>query len=96
MTGTSKQIILIDQLAPGWDIKGIGNFDNEGVDDLVWENTDTSEYRIWAMVFNRDGNTITLSRDSVYPGPKAEVVGRSWHIKGIVYFDNPVLVWRQE
>jgi hypothetical protein len=51
--------------ANGWRIYGIGDFDGNGVTDLVWRRTnDVGEVRIWFL--NNDGS---VSRDVGLPAP---------------------------
>ncbi|PJN23039.1 hypothetical protein [Kitasatospora sp. CB02891] len=73
---------LIHVGAP-WQIAGTADFDQEGVPDIVWHNTDTGETQIWYM----GGSNRIFSRQSVVDRNGSPVyVGAPWQIAGVGYF----------
>jgi hypothetical protein len=57
---------------PAWQAIGTGDFYGNGLSDILWQNTSTSQLSIWEM----DGNTrIGGGAVSAIPGP-------SWHAIG--------------
>ena len=84
---TTRVITTVSDL--GWQIVGMGRFDEDGIEDLVWRNATSGENAIWYM--NADGSlkastrVITPVRDS------------NWRIAGVGAFDDDGiedLVWR--
>jgi hypothetical protein len=72
-----------------WDLKGVGDFDQDGSkDDLLWRNTFSGENRIWYM----DGMTPTTSEALL------EVPVGGWDIAGVGDFEGTGIqddiVWR--
>jgi hypothetical protein len=68
-----------------WHIAGVGDFNGDGTDDLVWENTSTGKRRIWFFKNGAFSSSIDL--------PTVPV---QWHIAGAGDFSgdgNAGLVW---
>jgi hypothetical protein len=59
---------------PGWDLKGTGDFNQDGYPDLLWHNQTTGEVAVWllrGMTFTRQ---VTLPWN--IPGPSWNIVSR--------------------
>jgi 5-hydroxyisourate hydrolase-like protein (transthyretin family) len=70
-----------------WQIVGTGDFNHDGIADLVWRNQDTGQNAIWQMNSTdvETGYYLTSVADS------------NWQIAGIADFDgdgSPDLLWR--
>ena len=61
---------------PSWQIKGTGDFNNDGRADILWQNADGTA-GIWLM----DGMTVLAA------GPVGTNPGPSWHIVGSGDYD---------
>lgn len=62
---------LIDSAADqGWQIKGFGDFDSNGKNDVVWRNQTTGKIGIWY-----DGDKSTATEFTPSPGTKWDVAG---------------------
>jgi hypothetical protein len=71
-----------------WQVAGIGDFDGDGKDDILWHNSATGENYIYFM----DGRSIKPSE-----GYTRTVPDSSWHIVGIGDFDGDGkadILWR--
>jgi hypothetical protein len=71
-----------------WQIKGTGDFNNDGRADILWQNTDGTA-GIWLM----DGLTV-LNQGAVGTNP-----GIAWHIKGSGDYDgdgNSDILWQND
>ena len=83
--GGENPIVVANQ---NWVIEGVGDFDGDGEDDLVWRNYNSGENVIWFM----DGTTPTRSQFFL------QVPDTTWRIQGVGDFDNDGLqddlVWR--
>jgi hypothetical protein len=52
----------------GWHVKGVGDFDGDGKDDVLWRYLGTGHTLVWKM----NGRTVDASKyTSVYPGSNA-------------------------
>ncbi|MFJ9612039.1 FG-GAP repeat domain-containing protein [Kitasatospora sp. NPDC101176] len=72
---------LIHVGAP-WQIAGTADFDQEGIPDIVWHNTDTGETQIWNM-----GTSRVFSRQDVVDRNGIPThVGAPWQIAGVANF----------
>jgi hypothetical protein len=79
-------------VAAGWNLVGMGDFDGNGVPDLVWQNASTRQ-----VVVHYYGGT----GGAVYQGwnwlQQADVSG--WHVAAVADFDGngvPDLVWQND
>src|SRR4029079_11528137 len=71
---------------PGWSVAGTGDFDGNGLGDILWRNTTSGQVAIWLM----NGATI-LSSGSLGP------VTNDWVIAGTGDFDGngmTDILWR--
>jgi ELWxxDGT repeat protein len=71
-----------------WQIVGLGDFDRNRTDDLLWQNRQTGEVGIWKLDGNNQVTVINLP-----------TVGLGWAVKGIADFDrdgNVDLFWQNE
>src|SRR5438046_358114 len=74
--------------ASGWQVQGVGDFDGDGKDDILWRNTSTGENYIYLM----DGTTIKPPEGFI-----RTVADPSWTVAGIGDFDGDGkadIVWR--
>jgi hypothetical protein len=63
----------------GWNIEGVGDFNEDGKADILWQNTSTGQVDIWLM----NGTTIASQ------GSPATVLPSSgWSIHGVGDFDG--------
>jgi hypothetical protein len=76
----------------GWQSQGIGDFDGEGNNDLLWRDAESGELAVWTM----NGSTVVTSATaSVNPGAYTSATG--WHVQGIGDFDGDGksdILWR--
>src|SRR5438046_7922467 len=73
--------------ASGWQVQGIGDFDGDGKDDILWRNTSTGENYIYLM------NGLTIASQ----GSINSVGDQAWQVKGIGDFDGDGkadILWR--
>src|SRR5438445_5398057 len=80
---------FVDSVDPvsGWQVQGVGDFDGDGRDDVLWRNLATGENYIWLM----NGRTIASG------GFLTQVGGQAWQVKGIGDFDGDGkadILWR--
>src|SRR5438034_477197 len=71
----------------GWQVQGIGDFDGDGRDDVLWRNLSTGENYIYLM----NGSTIASE------GYLNTVSDPAWQVKGIGDFDGDGkadILWR--
>ena len=61
----------------GWSIAGIGDFNGDGMADVIWQNSNTGDVYIWLM----NGTTITSQVDM-------GVIGSGWAIRGVGDFNG--------
>jgi hypothetical protein len=84
--GGSTGITVAD---PNWVIEGVGDYDADGQDDLLWRNYASGQNLIWLM----DGNTPqdVLEIQISVPDP-------NWQIEGVGDFDGDLtrddIIWR--
>jgi hypothetical protein len=72
---------LVDQ---PWSIVGAGDFNKNGLADILWHNSSTQETKIWFMdVFTIDSRANVVAGDG-----GADIVGPPWSIVGVSDFDN--------
>jgi hypothetical protein len=64
-----------------WDVKGVGDFNEDGVGDLVWRNKLTGENAVWLMK-NSEG-TVQLDK-----GYFIQSANKDWQIKGVADFNG--------
>src|SRR5213078_403445 len=76
-TASQGSVNFVDP-ASGWEVQGIGDFDGDGKDDIVWRNTSTGENYIYLM------NGLTIAR----PGSINSLSDQAWQMKGIGDFDG--------
>src|SRR5256886_225265 len=77
---------VVDSVS-GWQVQGIGDFDGDGRDDVLWRNRATGENYIWLM----NGWTIASG------GLIRTVADQAWQVKGIGDFDGDGkadILWR--
>lgn len=74
-----------------WKVKGIGDFNNDGQNDILWRNTSTFQAAAWIM---NTGGLTQASYSMISPS-----AGTPWDIVGVGDFDNdgdPDLLWQQQ
>ncbi|WP_107383005.1 FG-GAP repeat domain-containing protein [Streptomyces agglomeratus] len=67
-----------------WNIVGAGNFNGDGKDDILWQNSDTHETQIWFM----NGHKRTGRATVVDENGDRTVVGHPWNIVGAGNFNG--------
>jgi hypothetical protein len=72
-----------------WDIKGVGDFDNDGKQNILWQNATRGENAIWGIVYtpaaNKISETFTLNVDKT-KFIKSTPIG--WSMNGWADFNN--------
>src|SRR5438876_1386765 len=71
----------------GWQVAGIGDFDGDGKDDILWRNSATGENYIYFM----NGTTVLME------GVLRQVADLNWKIAGVGDFDGDAkadILWR--
>lgn len=76
---------------PAWAIEGIGDYDGDGQDDLVWRNETTGQNSVWLMDEAQRAGSVALDK----------VTGAGWQIQGVGSFQtNSIvgsdLIWRNQ
>src|SRR2546426_771190 len=87
LTIASEGSVNVVDPTSGWQVQGIGDFDGDGRDDVLWRNLATGENYIWLM----NGWTIASG------GLIRTVADQAWQVKGIGDFDGDGkadILWR--
>src|SRR3989449_106838 len=87
LTIASEGSVNVVDPVSGWQVQGIGDFDGDGRDDVLWRNLATGENYIWLM----NGSTIASG------GLLRTVADQAWQVKGIGDFDGDGkadILWR--
>src|SRR2546422_291567 len=87
LTIASEGSVNVVDPVSGWQVQGIGDFDGDGRDDVLWRNLATGENYIWLM----NGWTIASG------GLIRTVADQAWQVKGIGDFDGDGkadILWR--
>jgi hypothetical protein len=91
MDGNSlKEGTLLDPRVadPNWNIEGIGDFDQDGQEDLLWRNYSSGYNAIWYM----DGGNL---KEGIFLEPR--IADTNWKIEGVGDFNqdgHQDLMWR--
>jgi hypothetical protein len=88
-TNYLKTVPVIKLPDPNWKIETTGDFDSDGVTDLVWRNLTSGENRIWLMNSN---NTIRVNAQL-----PTVAANSGWRVVGAADFTGegkPDLLWR--
>ncbi|MBE9032200.1 FG-GAP repeat protein [filamentous cyanobacterium LEGE 11480] len=84
---------------PNWDIQAIGDFNNDGSDDLVWRHQTLGQNAVWYLQNNqfvRNPGAPQLNIDFAY---FPSMPDQNWQIKGSADFNGDGradLVWRNQ
>lgn len=87
-----RAALVLPDVGPnsGWEIGGVGDFNNDSRPDVLWRNFGTGENVVWIM----------QDQDSVDHSESIEsVAGKSWHVGGVADFDDNGrvdIVWRND
>jgi hypothetical protein len=65
-------------IGPPWAIVGVGDFDLDGIADILWHNSETDETQVWFM----DRNSISRRGTVLGEDGNAVFIGAPWHIVG--------------
>src|SRR3989442_849014 len=87
LTIASEGSVNVVDPTSGWQVQGIGDFDGDGRDDVLWRNLATGENYIWLM----NGWTIASG------GLIRTVADQAWQVKGIGDLDGDGradILWR--
>src|SRR5436190_1882044 len=71
----------------GWQVQGIGDFDGDSRDDILWRNSSTGENYIYVM------NGLTIASE----GYLRTALDQAWQVKGVGDFDGDGkadILWR--
>ncbi len=72
----------IESRASQWSIRGVGDFDGDGQEDIIWNNTSTGQYSVWYM----NGDQTKKSEATFGP-----IIGdRNWQIEAVGDFNDDV------
>jgi hypothetical protein len=104
MNGTSVVAsVQVGNASADWVIKGVGQFDLDGVPDLLWYNAATGQASIWLMSPSGTMRTFTVpgqaSLDWTLVGPVSMVIdGRRAPIAGLMWRNTSgaVAFWRMQ
>jgi len=76
---------IISRMGSVWQIKGVSDFDGDGRDDILWQNSSTGQVYIWLL----DGVTPFAQLKALNRGGSiADRMGSVWQIKGVSDFDG--------
>jgi hypothetical protein len=67
----------------GWQAQGLGDFDGDGKNDLLWRDSATGELAVWTM---NGATVVTSATASVNPGAYTATTG--WQVQGIGDFNG--------
>ena len=79
-------------VGPPWRIVGGGDFNGNGMGDILWHNSDSQETQIWFM----DGNRIAARETVLGEDGSAVFIGPPWSIVAVGDFDldgNADILW---
>ena len=76
-----QQGAIWDVMPPVWVIKAVGDFDGDGKDDILWQNSESGMVFVWCL----DG---TSTADQITQGSLWDVMPPVWVIKGVGDFDG--------
>ncbi len=75
---------------PDWTLCGAGDFDRDGVPDLIWQRDDTRQVTVWFMGGARGSTYLSQNYIGATPG---------WTLRGAADFDRdgvPDLLWQND
>ncbi|MCL2934995.1 MAG: hypothetical protein MGG11_22925, partial [Trichodesmium sp. MAG_R03] len=65
--GTRDSIVNPGGFPVTWDVAGVGNFNDDGVADILWHNENNGGTRVWLM--NDDGTRDSIVDPGAFPVP---------------------------
>jgi hypothetical protein len=80
-----------------WEVEGVGDFDNDGIVNILWRNYKSGENAIWAVNYdvNATGNRFSIDNDKTKFITKID--DTNWEMNGWADFNNDKvldILWR--
>jgi len=89
-TQSSASFLTPSSVNPVWQVRGIGDLDGDGKNDLLWHNQSTGALYVWLMNGTVQSSGAFLTPASVNP---------VWQVQGLADFNSdgkPDILWRHK